>query len=142
MNDVPIIPSGDERTGGSTGDAEVEGRKRPKPWRGEAHRDGDVGMPTRAASSSILNIITDSGPRTERVFLVRHGDADFTVHIAKCGQWYGAGDTKEEAVSDATIRMHQQHDLGVDLPPLPSGSTTVRSWRPASFHCSPGAERP
>ena len=36
--------------------------------------------------------------------MVRHGDADFTVHIAKSGQWYGAGDTKEEAVSTEGLR--------------------------------------
>jgi hypothetical protein len=44
--------------------------------------------------------------------MVRHGDADFTVHIAERGQWCGACDTKQEAISDELIRRMVRNGQG------------------------------
>jgi hypothetical protein len=55
--------------------------------------------------------------------MVRHKDPvngdDFTLHDAENGRVLGAGDTKEDAETEAMIRLHQHFDFSIPLRKVP-----------------------
>lgn len=72
-----------------------------------------------------LEYYTDFGPRSIEGLLLRHRSSDpeepdsFSVKDAESGRTLGAGDTKDEALREAQIRLHQWADFGIALPPAP-----------------------